>query len=168
MTATFNCAHGNRGYGHPGYSLLAGLARPPTDGGASAADLRARGRGGRLRPAVLGQATGRETTLGVDHTRPGGAFGANASLCEADHQRSGQTRRRQAGTSRASSPRAAARAASRAASCIRTRCPATDTALSATARSSTSTGRQVANSAVTVPRSPRTRARTVRSRAVPR
>src|SRR5512135_17317 len=76
MTATFNCAHGNRGYGHPGYSLLAGLARPPTDGGASAADLRARGRGGRLRPAVLGQATGRETTLGVDHTRPGGAFGA--------------------------------------------------------------------------------------------
>ena len=53
------------------------------------------------------------------------------------------------------SPRAAARAASRAPSCSRTRAAATDTALSATARTSTSTGRQAASSAVTMPRSSR-------------
>ena len=51
------------------------------------------------------------------------------------------------------SPRAAARAASRAASAARTRCPATDTADSATPSKIISTGRAAANSAVTIPAS---------------
>src|SRR5262249_23568280 len=113
MTATLNCAHGNRGYGHPRYGILAGLAHSATDGGASAADLRARRRGGRFRVVVLGQATGREAGRRVDHTRPSNAFGANASLREADHQRSSETQRRQAGTYGASSSHAAANPSSR-------------------------------------------------------
>src|SRR5512135_3431893 len=115
MTATFHYLHGNRRYGDSGYGILAGLARTATDGGASAADLRARCRCGRLRLVVLGQATGRKAGRRLDHTRPVGALGANASVRQADYQRSGQTQRRQAGTSRTPSAHAAANRSARGA-----------------------------------------------------
>src|SRR4051794_3912518 len=72
MTATRHSFPGNRRYGDPGSRILAGPARSATDGGASAADLRARRPCGRLRLVVLGRAVGPEAGRRLRRTRAAG------------------------------------------------------------------------------------------------